>query len=190
MATASVITPPDLVVLALLVEGPRHGYELITELDRREMSDWVSISAPQVYYSLRKLAGRGLIVLVPSEGSSGPERQSYAITSEGQVEMATALGREAWATERPHQPFVIWLAMARHTDGITRARIIVARLNFVNATIERERDTLERFGVQPGPVIEEARLMIELTIAQFECERVWLEKVARLLVSDHSTATQ
>ena len=80
--------------------------------------------------------------------------------------------------------------MARYTDEATRARIIVARLNFVNATIERERDTLERFGVQPGPVIEEARLMIELTIAQFECERVWLEKVARLLVSDHSTATQ
>ena len=190
MAASSALTAPDLVVLALLAEGPRHGYELIVELERREVSDWVNVSSPQVYYSLRKLAQRGLIASVPSEGSGGPERQSYRITSEGEIEMAAALGREGWATERPYQPFVTWLAMAKHTDEATRAQVIAARLNFVNTTIARERHTLKTFGTQHGPMIEEARLMIELTIAQFECERVWLEKVKRLLAPSDNQETE
>ena len=51
-----VLTIPDLVVLGLLSEGPMHGYEIVAELERREVKDWAGISRPQVYYSLDKLA--------------------------------------------------------------------------------------------------------------------------------------
>ena len=179
---STVLTPADLVILAVLAEGARHGYDLNAELERRDVSDWVSVSRPQVYYSLRKLADRGLLTPVASEGSGGPERQAYGITRQGRDELAQALGREDWATARPHQPFVTWLAMAAHTDETTRARVIDTRLAFVQATIERERQTLETFGAQPGPMVREASLMIELTLGQLEYERGWLQKVRALLV--------
>lgn len=33
------LTTPDLVLLSLLAEGPRHGYEANAELERREVRD-------------------------------------------------------------------------------------------------------------------------------------------------------
>src|SRR5690242_8214246 len=52
MPKATAVTLADLVVLSLLCEGPRHGYELWAELERRQVEKWASISKPQVYYSL------------------------------------------------------------------------------------------------------------------------------------------
>ena len=56
MARPSGVTLADLVVLSMLAERPMHGYELWTELERRQVEKWASISRAQVYYSLRKLA--------------------------------------------------------------------------------------------------------------------------------------
>ena len=74
-AAVRALTVPDLVVLSLLAERPRHGYEVVSELDRRQIRDWANVSRPQVYYSLDKLLGLGL--LRPSTDSApaaGPER--------------------------------------------------------------------------------------------------------------------
>lgn len=32
-----------------------HGYQLVSELESRDVQDWAAISRPQVYYSLNKL---------------------------------------------------------------------------------------------------------------------------------------
>ena len=55
------LTTPDLVLLSLLAERRMHGYQANLELERRCIRDWAAISRPQVYYSLEKLAGAGLI---------------------------------------------------------------------------------------------------------------------------------
>ena len=55
------LTTPDLVLLSLLSERPMHGYQANLELERRQVRDWAGISRPQVYYSLEKLQGQGLI---------------------------------------------------------------------------------------------------------------------------------
>ena len=67
------LTPADLVVLGLLLEGPRHGYGVNQELARREVGDWAGVSRPQVYYSLRKLADAGHIGPAPGR-AAGAER--------------------------------------------------------------------------------------------------------------------
>ena len=61
MPSSPAPTTPDLVVLSLLAEKPRHGYEVNQELEWRDVRDWAGISRPQVYYSLAKLARNGMI---------------------------------------------------------------------------------------------------------------------------------
>ncbi len=183
MPAQTVLTPADLVILSVIAERPRHGYDLKAELERREVKDWVSVSRPQVYYSLRKLADRGLIR--PTEASAdsgGPERQVYAITPDGRWELALSLGRDEWATSRPPQPFLIWLALSAHADKDTRARVLEARSTFIEDTLSRERQTLMGFGQHDGPMVAEGVMMVELVIAQLECERDWLKKVRRRLI--------
>ena len=182
MSSQTVLTPTDLVILSVIAETPRHGYDLKAELERREVRDWVTVSRPQVYYSLRKLADRGLIAPASSDASGGPERQVYAITPEGQQELSQSLEREEWATSRPPQPFLIWLALSSHANRDVRARVLEARAVFIEDTLHKERQTFKDFGKHSGPMVAEGTMMVELTIAQLECERDWLKKVRRRLL--------
>src|SRR5258708_39384816 len=66
------LTTPDLVILSLLDERPRHGYDVNAELERRQVRDWAALSRPQIYYSLDKLAR---LRLVRALGSPRPPRR-------------------------------------------------------------------------------------------------------------------
>ena len=86
------LTTPDLVLLSLLAERPMHGYQANAELERREIRDWASVSRPQVYYSLEKLAKLGMIRDARDRDSSGgPERTVFATSAKGRAALAEAL---------------------------------------------------------------------------------------------------
>ena len=181
MSSRPDLTPADLVVLSVLAEGPRHGNELSAELERRDVREWASVSRPQVYYSLRKLAERAYTL--PSgtpESRRGPERTVYALTAAGREALATALGRDEWATARVPQPFMTWLAMAHLTDSTSRERVIAQRLTVIESTLRHERATLEAIRLDTGAMVPAAILMVELTVEQLELERAWLDGVKRV----------
>ncbi len=182
MARSAEITTPDLVVLALLAERPRHGYDVFAELERRDVRDWAAISKPQVYYSLRKLAERGLIE--PGEGpaGSGPERQTWRLRDAGRRALAAGLDRDDWACHRQPPPFVTWLALSPHAAPGAAGRVVACRREFLLVEVARERATaadLARASDSPG--VRAARLMVSLTVRQFELELTWLEEVEAAL---------
>src|SRR5207245_5052411 len=109
----SALTTPDLVLLSLLAERPMHGYQANLELERREVRDWAGISRPQVYYSLEKLARRGLVRTNKSdEPAAGPERTVFATTARGRAALADALERADWTMQRERPPFLTWVALS------------------------------------------------------------------------------
>lgn len=174
-------TLPDLVVLSLLAEGPRHGYGVNQELERREVRDWAGISRPQVYYSLKKLASAKLIRPVGSATEAiGPERQEFRITAAGRRELARALERADWAEHRPPPPFLTWLALSWSIGAPERLRVISRRREFLEAEAARERRSLAEV-TREGAV--EAALMIELVIGQFEAELRWLDRVEQRIAT-------
>ncbi len=99
-------TTPDLVILALLSERPMHGYEIIQELNYRDAKDWVEISKPQIYYSLEKLHRNKFIALASDqEAPSGPDRQTFKITTLGKTSLNERLKSVTWTNQRPPTPF-------------------------------------------------------------------------------------
>jgi DNA-binding PadR family transcriptional regulator len=178
------LTIPDLVVLTLLAEGPKHGYQLNQELVERDVKDWAGVSRPQVYYSLHKLADAGLVRAAGDpDPAAGPERQVYRTTAAGLRALAAALDDDRWATQRPPPPFMTWLALAEHATPEARARVIATRRAFLDRELGRERATLvdlrrDRSG---AAMVIAARLMVSQTIAQLELERRWLDEVEREL---------
>ena len=90
-AKKSELTTPDLVLLSLLSERRMHGYQVNLELERRQVRDWAGISRPQVYYSLEKLAGLGLIRAANSDDpATGPERSVFGTSARGRAALAPA----------------------------------------------------------------------------------------------------
>jgi DNA-binding PadR family transcriptional regulator len=85
-------------LLALLVPGPRHGYDL-----KRGHDTWYAGLRPlafgQVYATLARLERDGLVGVAHTESGSGPERVVYELTPQGRDRLG------AWLSE-PVEPGV------------------------------------------------------------------------------------
>src|SRR4051812_12548121 len=77
-------------VLALLVERPMHGYEMIQELESRTGGIWRP-SPGSIYPTLQLLEDEGLIVAEESGG-----RKRYALTDAGRPEAEQAAQAAPW----------------------------------------------------------------------------------------------
>jgi DNA-binding PadR family transcriptional regulator len=77
-------------VLALLLERPMHGYEMIQELEARTEGVWRP-SPGSVYPTLQLLEDEGLII---SESSGG--RKAFTLTDAGRAEAERAEGPPPW----------------------------------------------------------------------------------------------
>ena len=77
-------------ILALLLERPMHGYEMIQELERRTGGIWRP-SPGSVYPMLQLLEDGGLIVAEESEG-----RRRFRLTDAGRAEAEQATHQPPW----------------------------------------------------------------------------------------------
>ena len=173
------LTVPDLILLSLLAEEAMHGYQANAELERRQVQDWASVSRPQVYYSLEKLARLGLIKEAGDpEPALGPERRIFSTTAKGRAALAAALEREDWASQRDRPPFLTWMALSwQASSGIVRKQL-QRRQKFLQGELAREEATLRAVETEVGHRFHEAVWMIKLVIEQFRAELNWLRQVA------------
>ncbi|MEU8298273.1 PadR family transcriptional regulator [Micromonospora sp. NPDC048909] len=80
-------------VLALLVERPMHGYEMIQEIDSRTGGAWRP-SPGSIYPTLQLLEDEG--VIAPAEESGGG-RKRFTVTDAGRDEATEAAQTPPWA---------------------------------------------------------------------------------------------
>jgi len=179
-AKTPALTTPDLVLLSLLAERPMHGYQANLELERRQVQDWAGVSRPQVYYSLEKLARRGLIRATGSkQPAAGPERSVFMTTPRGLTALADGLERDDWTRQRERPPFLTWMALSwKVRPGVFR-RQIRRRRRFLERELAREQATLRAVLKEVGHRFHEAVWMVSLMIEQFRTELRWLHKLSR-----------
>ena len=72
----------ELVLLGLLEEGPKHGYE-IKRLITKIIETFTSIETQSIYYPLRQLEKEGLVTKKISRAGKRPEKYIYHITKKG-----------------------------------------------------------------------------------------------------------
>jgi PadR family transcriptional regulator PadR len=82
------------VVLAILAEGPLHGYEIAKEM-RRRSDDALELGQGVLYPILHRLEDRGLIEGEWETRTGTPSRKRYALTERGRAELAAR--RREWA---------------------------------------------------------------------------------------------
>jgi DNA-binding PadR family transcriptional regulator len=174
------LTTPDLVLLSLLSESPMHGYQANAELERRQVRDWAGISRPQVYYSIEKLAGLGLIRAANSDDpAAGPERSVFTTSARGRAALADALEREDWATQRERPPFLTWIALSWQARPGVFARQLRRRVKFLEEELAREQETLRGVRAEVGHRFHEAVWMLSLALKQIRTELRWARKLSR-----------
>jgi DNA-binding PadR family transcriptional regulator len=133
-------------VLALLAEKPRHGYEIIREIEERSGGSWKP-SAGSVYPTLQLLADEGLISAEESNG-----RKIYSLTEAGR----------AVAGEETTSPF----DSADSGHGARFATLPKAGVELAQAAAQVNRSGSEKQIAEAAAVLDEARRRLYSILAQ------------------------
>lgn len=163
-----------LVVLGLLAEGPRYGYEIKTYL-HDSFSSTISVNNNTIYPLLRGFLRDGFVTRerVPMKG--GPDRQVYTITQAGREELARIVAKLPETDIVNQDDFMIACTFLPQMDDETRESLLDAREQRVRAALEHIR-TVESTG-QRGTI---HKLENDFGRTSLEAELVFISQLRSL----------
>ncbi len=88
-------------VLALLAEGPAHGYQLERMVWNRGFRYWASAKRSAIYLALKRLEERDLVRSELVQGEAAP-RKVYTITDAGRARLTQDAVEHIGFTDHPH----------------------------------------------------------------------------------------
>lgn len=131
----------ELVLLGLLEEGPKHGYE-IKRLIAKIIETFTSIKTQSIYYPLRQLEKEGLVAKRVSRAGRRPEKYVYHITKEGSRKFQELLRRNFLILERPF----LNIDLCLYFLPFIKPRMVLARLRTRLRGLGRVKTWLENMG--------------------------------------------
>lgn len=162
-----------LLLLGLLLHGPRYGYEL-HQIVRAHGELYADLKKSNLYYLLERLASEGALRVRAEEGARGArgERLIYELTDQGKIRFNELL-REVILTYEPAHTgvdtAVMFLATLPHSDGLhllrERRRIIGARREAVAKELAA--------GAAGGPLMHVAS---DHLLSLIDAELAWLDR--------------
>jgi DNA-binding PadR family transcriptional regulator len=90
----------ELVLLGLLKESPKHGYEIKKKI-KEILSLFAGIDLKSIYYPLRILEKRGLVTKRIAKAGRRPQRLVYALTPKGDSRFKKLLTQSLLNFKRP-----------------------------------------------------------------------------------------
>jgi DNA-binding PadR family transcriptional regulator len=126
-------------ILALLQEGPRNGYQIMSEIEERSGGAWRP-SPGAVYPALAQLADEGLI---EAEESSG--RRTFRLTDEGR----------RYVEEHPEAARAAWESMTHEQGEVPGLFVQAARLG--GAIVQMAREGTPQQIHEAEALLEEAK---------------------------------
>ncbi len=163
------------VVLALLRNGPAHGYDL-----KRDHDAWFPDSRPlafgQVYATLARLERGGLVEVVETRVDGGPERTIYAISDQGEQQLSDWLAEPAGSA-------------ASNADEIVRKTVAALRTGVdPGGFLARQRAShlrrMRELTSQPPEQDPAARLARDHLVAHLDADLRWLEAAVERIAHD------
>ncbi len=164
------LTDSELLVLGLVAEMPRHGYELEQIIEQRGMREWTQIGFSSIYFVLGKLEKKALVSADTPVNVKA--KKSYKLTRLGSK---TLINQTLAALKNVHPTYSSLLAGMIHWSALTRDQALDAlqtRKDTVAKEIERLGDI--QFSQQPQPDFVDA--MFEFSIGQLKAEAKWVAK--------------
>lgn len=175
------LTDAELLVLGLVAEMPRHGYELEQVIDQRNMREWTQIGFSSIYFVLGKLETLKLVSTKSSaERSPGSKtKKVYSVTKAGgqALEAQTLV---ALATVRPTYSSALlgminWPVLARNEA----LDALAARRDAIGSEMERLAGI--RIDQQPLPDFVEA--LFDHSIGQLKAEAEWVARTSEYMAT-------
>jgi DNA-binding PadR family transcriptional regulator len=165
-------------ILGLLIEGPRHGYELKTLYDDALMPS-AKLNFGQVYPTLDRLRRDGCVEQDVVSQDDRPDRKVYSLTEAGRKQVQDWLATPTELNLEVRDETLLKLMVARRLTqadplGVVRIerRACFARLHEITQARARAKE-------DGGPL--QTILLLDLAILRLEAFMTWLENCDELL---------
>lgn len=148
-----------LVLGAVRVFQPTHGYFVRRELASWQVEEWAHLNPGSVYNALRGLIKEGLLVEEPDPDAGTKPRTLYRLTLDGEKEVQRLVREALWELHPWEQDWIsagvsFWFILTR--DEVIAA--LTARISLLEARIAgigfAARDTGATAAGTPGHVVE------------------------------------
>ena len=165
----------DIVLLSLLAEQPRHGYDLDRVIEQRGYRQWTSLAFSSVYYLLKRLSERGL--LEPDEGSQG-RRTVFRVSDAGRRELRKASAERVLAPAPPCAGVLPALNAYPRLDDPELAALLAQRAEALVKRLDELR------GLRAQVDEEHALAIFDYEILRQEADLVWTRTLLKKAGSD------
>ena len=165
----------DIVLLSLLAEQPRHGYDLDRVIEQRGYRQWTTLAFSSVYYLLKRLSERGL--LEPDQGSQG-RRTVFRVTEAGRRELRQAAGERVLAPAPPSAGVLPALNAYSRLDDPELVTLLVRRAEALLGRL----DELRALRAQVDE--EHALAIFDYEILRQEADLAWTRSLVKKAGSD------
>jgi len=183
------VSPTRLLVLgAVRIFQPAHGYLVRRELLTWRVDQWAAMHPGSIYNMLRTLTRDGMLEEVEADGGK-PHRTSYRLTADGETEFLT-LVREALWQIAPNEPRALMAGVA-FMWALSREEVIdalesrVAQLEGLHASLGFSSESTRRDPAKPSHVVE----LLLLADARSQGELAWVRGLLeRVRAGEHEFA--
>ena len=120
----------ELLFLGLLKEGPKHGYEIKKKI-KEILSLFAGLEIKSIYYPLRILEKKGLVIKKSLKQTRRPTRFIYSLTAEGEARFNNLLLKSFLDFKRPRFSLDISLYFLRFVKLKDLRRRIQTRIRLL-----------------------------------------------------------
>ncbi len=163
----------DLIILATLLPGPKHGYQLKHEAGI--ILGQEALHNNLVYPLLRRFMNNKWVVRKAVPGERGQTRQQYALTALGRQELVSRLSSFTEQDARSSEAFRFRVTTFQLLAQDTRERILSAREAHLQALIEKLKAMQKTFSLDPY-----SEAVIAFSRAEAKSELNWIARVRKL----------
>jgi DNA-binding PadR family transcriptional regulator len=164
----------ETMVLGVLRDGERHGYDIWKEWEERGFLRWVEATKVAMYKALARLEKDGCLVSWTEKEGGSPERRVYAVTEEGEERLRDMV-YDLMSSREPLR-FQIFPALC-FSDCLPRGQTVEAleeRLEYLASArkrLEEERKLLK------GVVGDLEMELLDREIGCYRAEEGWTRRL-------------
>jgi DNA-binding PadR family transcriptional regulator len=165
----------DLILLAMLLEGPQHGYAL--KKKAAAITGQGEMHNNLVYPLLKRFVSKAWVSRRSADGQRGQTRELYAMTLKGKRELVRSLSAFDEKVASSGSAFRLRVSLFPLLDQGTRKNILDLRAEWLNKRDEHLKRVVETTGARgwSGYVVEFLR-------AEVQSEQRWIARLRKKLL--------
>lgn len=162
------LTDAELLVLGLVAEMPRHGYELEQVIEERGMREWTQIGFSSIYFVLGKLEKSGLVKARASQGAKA--KKTYKVTLAGRQTLVA----QTVAALREFRPVYSSALLGMIHWPVLSRDMALSALAARGSAIADEMARLERLRLERQPLPDFIEALFDFSAGQLAAEKAWI----------------